>query len=71
MFGAVLDGGDEGQGFVGRKAHDLEVGEFRAALGEGSGLVECDHLHVTQRLKRLALAEEHAQLSGTAGADHD
>ncbi len=50
---------------------NLEIGQLGALLGQRTSLVECDHLHITEGLQRIALTEQNAQFCHTASADHD
>jgi hypothetical protein len=72
VFGAAFDRSDEAQDLALLEAvADHQIGQFRAAKSQRSGLVEGDHLSVAQALERVALAEQHAHFGRPAGADHD
>ena len=72
MLGLRFDSRHHGQHCGAVEARcQRHVGQARLALGQGTGLVERDHLDALQGLQGLALAEEHAHLGTTPGADHD
>ena len=72
MLGLALDGGNQRQHLVMLEiVVEDEIGQRRLALGQRAGLVEGDDPGVAQLLQRFALAEQHAQFGGAAGADHD
>ncbi len=72
MLRAGFHRSDQRQHFIGLETVGrLQVGQFRAALGQRAGLVQRDHTHIAQGLQRFTLAEQHAQLGRAAGADHD
>ncbi len=72
VLGAGFDRRHQPQHFVVIKTFArYQIGQFRAALGQGAGLVEGDHAHVTQRLQGLAFTKQHPQLGRTPRTDHD
>ena len=72
MLGLRFDSRHHGQHCGAVEARrQRHVGQARLALGQGTGLVERDHLDALQGLEGLTLAEEHAHLGTTPGADHD
>src|SRR3546814_16466446 len=67
----LFHGGDQGQYlalFESRRGQ--QIGQLRAALGQGAGLVERHHLGGAQLLQGVALAEQDTDLGAAAGAGH-
>ena len=78
MFGILLQGGGRSQELVGGRRVVSggggpwdEVGDRRAALGEGAGFVEGDGIDAMGGFEGRGAAEEDAEFSAFAGADDD
>ena len=72
MFAGSLQTGAQPQHFVGIEADQRnDRGQFRLALGQRTGLVHHQRVHLLHGFQRLGILDQHAQCRAATGADHD
>ncbi len=71
LAGALQAGGDREQGSRVDRADRDHVDQAWPAFGQGAGLVDHQRIDPLHQLQRLGVADQHAGLRATPGADHD